>query len=69
MCSVQLLEVCPRAGSFVMVKEKEFFSGGHDELQLKIKLLIVAVCPARASLAGSTALICHLCYSLLPNGF
>lgn len=44
------------------MKEKEFFSGGHDELQLKIKLLVVAACPAKVSLAESTVLICCLCY-------
>ena len=69
MYSAQPLEVCPHAGSSAMGKEKEFFSGGHDELQLKIKLLVVATCPVKASLAGSTALVRHLCYSPLPNGF
>lgn len=69
MYSAQPLEACPRGGSFAMVKVKDFFSGGHDELQLKIKLLVVAACPVRASLAGSTAIICRLCCSLLPNGF
>lgn len=65
MYSAQPLEACPRAGSLAMVKEKEFFSGGHDELQLKIKLLVVAACLVRASLAGSTALTCRLCYRQL----
>lgn len=57
MYSAQLLDVCPRAGSFEMVKGTEFFSGGHNELQLKIELLTVAACLARVSLAGSTALL------------
>lgn len=69
MYSAQPLEACPHASSFAMVKEKEFFSGGHDELQLKIKLLVVAARPVRVSSAGSTAPICRLCYSPLPNGF
>lgn len=51
--SAQRLEACPHAGSFAMGKEKEFFSGGHGELQLQIKLLVVAACPARASSAGA----------------